>query len=62
MPGARWAIRAPSLHHRETPIKASSTKTSNESDLDTPDLKGNKLVKEKMQKIRKLKKGKEAYM
>ena len=42
---ARQERRAPSLHQRETPIEANSTKASDESDLDTLDLKENELVR-----------------
>ena len=37
--------RAPSLHQWETPVNANSAEVSNESNLDTPNLKRNKLVK-----------------
>ena len=39
MSGARQTRRAPSLHQWETLVKANSTEASNESNLDTPDLK-----------------------
>ena len=45
MSGARQTRRAPSLHQWETPVEANSTKASDESNLYTPDLKGNELVK-----------------
>ena len=55
MSGARQARRAPSLHQWETSIKANSTEASNESNLNTPDLKRDESVKRKMmQEIRKV--------
>ena len=50
--GARKAGRAPSLHQWKTPIEANSAKTSNESNLNTPNLRGDILVKKIMQKIK----------
>ena len=60
--GARQARRAISLHHWETHVKANSTKASNESNLDTPDLERDKSVKELVQEIKNVKRDKEAYM
>ena len=37
--------RAPSLHQWETLVKANSAEASNESNLDTPNLKRNKSIK-----------------
>ena len=48
--------RAPSLYQWETPIKANSAEASNESNLDTPNLKRNESVK------RNDVRDKEAYM
>ena len=39
MSAARQVRRAPSLYQWETPVKANSIEASNESNLDTPDLK-----------------------
>ena len=39
MSEARQTRRAPSLHQWETHVKANSAEASNESNLDTPDLK-----------------------
>ena len=43
--GARQVRRAPSLHQWETPIEANSAEASDESNLDTPDLKREESVK-----------------
>ena len=62
MSGARQVRRAPSLHQWETLIEANSAKSSDESNLDTPDLKRDKSVKELVQEIKNIKKDEEAYM
>ena len=62
MTRSKQARRAPSLHQTETPVKTNSTEASDESDLDTPNLKGNKQIKEKLARDRKVKKDGEAYM
>ena len=51
--GARQMRRAPSLHQWETSIKANRAKASNESNLDTTDLKRKESVKKMMQEIGK---------
>ena len=57
--GARQTRRAPSLHQRETPVKANSAEASNESNLDTLDLKRNEISKEELvQEIRKVRRDK----
>ena len=56
MPRARQARRAPSLLYWETLVEANSTKASDVSDLDTPDLKRNKSVKENDARDEKVKK------
>ena len=62
MSGAGKARRAPSLHQWETPIVANSAKASNESNLDTPNLKGSISVKKINTRNEKDGKGERAYM
>ena len=62
MTGARQARRAPSLYQRKSHVKANSTKASDESNLDTPDLKRNESVKENDARDDEVKKDKEVYM
>ena len=54
--------RAPSLHQWKTPIEANSAKTSNESNLNTPNLRGNTSAKEIMQEMRMMERVKRTYM
>ena len=60
--GAKQVRRAPSLYQWKTLIEANSTKAPNESNLDIPDLKRDKSIKELVQEIKNVKRDKEAYM
>ena len=57
MSEARQTRRAPSLHQWETPIKANSAEASNESNLDTLNLKRNESVKRNDARDKEGKKG-----
>ena len=54
---ARQMRRAPSLHQWKAPVEANSTKASNESNFDTPDLKRYESVKRNDARDKKDRKG-----
>ena len=54
--------RASSLHQWETPVEANSAEASNESSIDTPNLKRNESIKRDDARDKEGNKGQEAYM